>query len=474
MVSILELPESLRTASRVDIKICSSAYNGGNIGYVKHFDKTTGGMEHGNRRLKGHTYCTKMDVGQIAMHLPLHPSNVGVKVLLTGPFSPAQLHDALKDEVFNRDLVRGLLEFFRDHNIKYSSFDLSAAALDASPNLLAIPKIGVYPAHYKQESSSVENGFASQPTIVGQAISLKDKDTDADMPLATITVSGQDSQKACSAEEALKNPAGFHFVVKPSTDYLNRSEKEWLATAFPHLFPFGRGGLDEIRQSKVSAEAAFAHYLRLSSGKYQDFEFVLHGYSFIAQKQCLVKASLQARFKFGAQNQGESWAGLTDAQIYAAIQYSQACTTAMKKGRSNPPGDHLDPRAKLFCNSIRASSAAAQHTVDHAENSRVHLYSMHQTFGKPAFWCTITPDDLFSLKIWNISGSNIESLAGKSGPRDPPLASLRLRNISDNPGAAALTFDHCMRVFLEDVLKWDKTKRASLTPAGLFGTVSSD
>ena len=69
-----ELPESLRTASRVDIKICSSAYNGGNIGYVKHFDKTTGGMEHGNRRLKGHTYCTKMDVGQIAMHLPLHPS----------------------------------------------------------------------------------------------------------------------------------------------------------------------------------------------------------------------------------------------------------------------------------------------------------------------------------------------------------------------------------------------------------------
>jgi hypothetical protein len=189
-------------------------------------------------------------------------------------------------------------------------------------------------------------------------------------------------------------------------------------------------------------------------------------------KTNLAKASLQARFTCGSGTQGEAWAGLSNEQIYAAIEYTQACTRAMKKGRSSPSASHLDPRAKLFVKSIKMSSAAAQHTVDHAENARVRLYAMHQTFGKPAFWCTITPDDLFSLKIWKITGAEIESLSESSRPAGAPIATLRLKNVAENPGAAALNFDHAMRVFLEDVIKWDKSKRTSLKPGGLFGTAS--
>ena len=160
------------------------------------------------------------------MNLPLHPNDVPVKVLLSGPFSPAQMKNASENEIFHRELVRSLLQFFRDNNIKYGGFDLDDATLDASPNLQAIPAIGVHPAHFKHERST--GPLPQKPTTVGFAINLKDKDTDFDATLATIKV-----------DATPENTTVPMYVVKPSTEFMNTSEKEWLSVAFPKLFPFG-------------------------------------------------------------------------------------------------------------------------------------------------------------------------------------------------------------------------------------------
>ena len=193
----------------------------------------------------------------------------------------------------------------------------------------------------------------------------------------------------------------------------------------------------------------------------------------IARKRCLTRAGVQARMQFSGASRAEAFAGLTPDQVAAAEHHKQNCFKAAKAGRKNPSADHLDPRAQLFCSSIRTSSSAAEHTVDHAQNARVKMFAMHNGFGKPTWWVTVTPDDLHSLKIWDISGTNIKMLSDDYVPTEPPTATLRLKNVSSNPGAAAINFQHVMRVFLEDVLGWDSSRQAPRRSGGLFGNVSA-
>ena len=80
------------------------------------------------------------------------------------------------------------------------------------------------------------------------------------------------------------------------------------------------------------------------------------------------------------------FAGLTQEQIAAAAKHKFECRQAAKRNRPNPSSDHLDPRAALFCRSIKTSSAAAQHTVDNADSARSQMFALHNSFGKPTWY----------------------------------------------------------------------------------------
>ena len=228
-----QLPLELRAASRVDLKVCATAYLGGYLaptgqrvciggpGYVKFFDRCS------QFRLRGHCYATKQNVSTVAATLPIHPDALPIKVLLAGPFSQAQLKNTMADEEFHQPIVRGLLEFFREQNIKYQHFDLRDETLDANQNLAAIPGKAVHPANFKHERPS--GPLPEQLTTAGPAIHIKNKDCDIDATLATIKVDQKSSEETDSSL----------FVVQPSTEFMDLSKKEWLASAFPGLFPFG-------------------------------------------------------------------------------------------------------------------------------------------------------------------------------------------------------------------------------------------
>ena len=161
---------------------------------------------------------------------------------------------------------------------------------------------------------------------------------------ATIRVRAE-TKADVTLNQFLNFPGGV-YAIKPSTDYLNTNTLAWITTCFPRQFPFGRGGPDEGRSRKISDKALLNHYLRVSSGVFQDYEFCLHAYDYLSRKNTRGQAGVQARMPFGSITKGESWAGLDDAQIQRAADYSTLCTKAAKRGRPYPPSDHLDPRAQ--------------------------------------------------------------------------------------------------------------------------------
>lgn len=93
--------------------------------------------------------------------------------------------------------------------------------------------------------------------------------------------------------------------------------------------------------------------------------------------------------KFAGITRAEAFAGLTQEQIAAAAKHKFECRQAAKRNRPNPSSDHLDPRAALFCRSIKTSSAAAQHTVDNADSARSQMFALHNSFGKPTWYAFI-------------------------------------------------------------------------------------
>ena len=63
--------------------------------------------------------------------------------------------------------------------------------------------------------------------------------------------------------------------------------------------------------------------------------------------------------------------------------------------------------------------------------------------------------------------------SSEEAPKGPPLADLRMKNVQQNPGAAALNFELVMKVFMEEVLAWDFKNKTSKKPGGLFGPTTA-
>ena len=187
----------------------------------------------------------------------------------------------MHDEIYHRDLVRALLVFVRDtHNPQYAEFDLSERTLDSCPNLAAIPQLAVHPSTYKHDKT--QQPQQSSSTVVGSAINCKDRDGNVAPPLATIRVRAE-TKADVTPNQFLNFPGGV-YAIKPSTDYLNTNTLAWITTCFPRQFPFGRGGPDEGRSRKISDKALLNHYLRVSSGVFQDYECCLHAYDYLSRK----------------------------------------------------------------------------------------------------------------------------------------------------------------------------------------------
>ena len=322
--------------------------------------------------------------------------------LLIGPFTGQLKASLLKDETYHRHIVKELLKFYGENNVKYAAFKeaLTENVLNASPLLQAIPANGVHEDNIQDQSYVPSAGVGRgvrKPTFSGPNLQFQYKDSQSMDPISTTISVGDvprytDGQQAESLLRMAASTNANAYIIKPSRVFMQRNDASWLSTAFAHLFPFGRGGLDEHRSTHISQREILNHYLRISSGQFLDWEFVLHSYDTRAQSDIFQGGCAQARMKYGNGSKGEAWAGMSRTQLNAAVTYTSSCNRAAKSGRPVPPAPpDLDPRGVSFCRSLTTSLAAAEHTTAHAQKARVKLYSMHHTFGKPSFWVTVTP-----------------------------------------------------------------------------------
>ena len=288
-------------------------------------------------------------------------------------------------------------------------------------------------------------------------------ETDPSVMHMVTTIHVQEAVTGNRHDEAASALSG-DYTVRSSSKFSDMREPDWLELAFPQLFPFGRGGFGERRQVPVSRERMLQHYLMLSSRSFLGWEYALHAYSMLVQKQLSTRAYVQARFTRagGTECRADAFCKLSAEEAVMAAAYQEACSTAAKRNKPLPQAPaSLSADAKDLISSISIVSKAAMHTAEFAMFSRVRNHGMHHTFSKPTWWVTLTVDDVCNFMVWNLA-------LGQNPDEVPPKAQ-RFEILSDYPGAAALHFKRVMDVVVRHVLGWDSLRKAPFKAGGIFG-----
>ena len=286
-----QMPSHLQSATRADWKACTSSRRLGNTGYYKVFYSNLPGQH----RLKGHCTSARVDLSAQLAQLPLHPSDIPIRCLFTGAYTRTEKLRCLRDETLSRENVLAICRWLREHNSLYSQFDLSEENLMANPNIASIPNSGVPPEFVDH----VSDHRRSEPRHKIRPHLNSTEHAQQNVPdlQYTIRLSDPESIQDRGMERANNNQPGT-WVLRCTTHLEDYSDPTWLARSFPNCFPFGRGGLHELRDIPCSKKMAFLDlkkYLFSSpcNNLYASL-FLLHcflGWSLAHPKQCAIVSS---------------------------------------------------------------------------------------------------------------------------------------------------------------------------------------
>lgn len=167
-------------------------------------------------------------------------------------------------------------------------------------------------------------------------------------------------------------------------------DPNWIMKAFPHHFPWGRGGPSEKRPRPISRANLFRHYLTLSTGVFQGYNYALHVYDILARASLSSRTFVHSTFKASDtryNNKAQQFKDVGINDLKAAASYFKACSDARRNGSPLPtkPTGGTAAAAQFF-RTVGSACKGAEHTSEHAGDARVRSYNMHYRFGKPTWW----------------------------------------------------------------------------------------
>jgi len=211
-----------------------------------------------------------------------------------------------------------------------------------------------------------------------------------------------------------------------------------LAAAFPVLFPYGVGGIESERDTKVSlrdhARWAMQYYDRRFA-THHSFPFIV--FALMQKREAMRSARLQMRRKDFER----------EALAISSITLKDLKQAEVEEGRKKAISN---PRVRA----LRKHVVAANGKVVGSDNARTQyrgmIWGTCLFLGGPTIWITINPADIHDPIAQVFAGESIDM--DKFNKLLGPDSHLRAQNIASNPYAAAHFFDFIIHVMLETLI----------------------
>ena len=414
----------------------------------------------GQQALRGQTFSMRLNVDEVLKKLPIAPANSSSRALLfsavvtTGKCDPVKARRVVQKDfqrfVCSRGNVQRLATTRIKHNRLFKDFSLDDEILTSLSTQPELPEGAVHVTVDKNMTNPEPKHLLDQASLEHDTIRLGDGEQrragDADD----------------AAAELVRDQLGDTYQVRTEDEYCSVGESDYMENNFARNFPFGRGGFGEYRKVPMSRQSIIKNYARLSHGDFQSPGYVLPAWSLVGSMEMNGQAFVTAKMKDGNSVKGEEYAKLTKSDFKLATKYLEQKAAAARHFRPTPP---LPPHAKEaaldFFRSVQICSSRQVSNAERTMMDRSESFALMHTMGKPTWWITLALDDVNSIDIWEIGTGD--------RPSNAPRRRARFTLLAQQPGAAALSYEKMIDVFLQVVLGWDISRNAPTAKGGVFG-----
>jgi hypothetical protein len=218
-----------------------------NLGHLSCYISSYRGGES-NRCIRSHCYVTQCLPGPAITVLPRNIIEEGVfKVSIVGALTSFQQASIRKRYETNGPRIQSLFEFYRKNNSYYTGFSLQL------------------PYHITSIPDMITSHIEDNEDICADL----DGDMNRNGMLPTLQVSNnQQSETAKTVGFLMFDASQKEIGVWKTNQFMPYYLNSFFTKSFVELFPFGRGGYEEVRQIKLTLHEYILNCLRLSGQRY--------------------------------------------------------------------------------------------------------------------------------------------------------------------------------------------------------------
>ena len=296
-----EIPAELRCLTEIEWALLSINRDS------SHFFTFFGGQ---HESIRGYHSITKTNLSHTMECLERISDITGsqqVSVILSGPFTSAQKEEALNAVQISIERCKRAIEWLRANNHLYNQVHFPNGIEEyifPEPILL-------------DQSTEVDSTDNAKERIMEKVILFPE------LSETTTQNGGMESNKAFTNKmimEIASNTNAAKMVSKPSRDYVNEREKDFLMKTFPEQFPYGRGGLDEKRKTKVSRMDCLRNYTNVHHAPMMMGHFILVIHSMWEKARAFASANVQIKKKRNEVSYSEIFSTITPQDLQKAVE----------------------------------------------------------------------------------------------------------------------------------------------------------
>lgn len=444
-----DVPEQLKTLSYAEKML---------IARSRHHKCVVRVASSGMGKLQGNIICYPNPFPKLYSALPPHRDDIDelLAIVFTGIARPLDA-DVIKRIPFlvRRNRVRNALEWLRLNNCLYKDVDISESNLNSYADD-AIPIVVTYnedttrnPVESRAANDTEDSGGTSSDecpfSVNGVAFDVFDPENISRMKAIALRHMTRDNAHALAVPHRRAADTLWH-------------NHDLFPNMFPWLFPYGIGGIcnADIRGA-MSEHAHKRHLLMYYDKRFQiDREFALIAFN---QEQILAGSTAGAFLRRRPRFQR-----LTDM----ILRLDQGALSNLTERLIRDPRTRPESEEEHQCFSVLGEldmvNGHVPGSVTAKRYQRHELWSLLAYKGAPTWFITFAPADAshplclyFAGSDRSFSHERLSLLSGDS----------KRRLIANNAVASARFFHYIVKIFLEEILRWDAEGQ------GLFGSTSA-
>ncbi len=389
--------------------------------------KEIAGPGTSQKGVKGNTITFQQDVSTVTKKIQTLPHDVNtlcdnLKVVFTGSKRPSkkQLQNVLQ---IRRSKVLGALQWLKKHHVLYRDINIS------TKNVNKLPQGEIPECVWQTMSSSVQKeskdkskesyNKATVDSILDELTSC-DKNNTSDIVMQSSGIIDVDFNSLSSKQQtqlAAKKLLNDEKIRRSSTDDNEYQSKEqdgenvlivphhscptveyknpnlWTGS-YPWLFPYGRGGAEDSRQSDLSLRKWIKHLLEHVYNRFrEDHAFFLHVYNVIRKREVSLYTALSVRQRNFTAKAG-ALSSLSSVDLERALE--------------SLAEDRIENEAvKLLLKEVQVVGSHIPGTGYARRNFRLEIQGLMIKLGQPAFFLTLNPADVHSPVLLFLAGHEV-------------------------------------------------------------------